>query len=1107
MPALILVAVEALGAALIAAGVEAGITVLALSTQIATGIQILSAVYTLRDQQLRAERKARDAYNASLRDRYAMVRSSVETRQVVLGRQRVSGPVAYIGSYGNKLEHLVYVVVLAAHEIDAIETVYFGDEPVTLDSSGNVIGVRRNDAFSIAASTGTFTLSSLAKIGSINAVALYGTDSVTLTVGTVTTVGGASQVAVSGARSGQTGLLTFVYQPDPCPYVVQDTASKTEYYTPSTQNEPITLTSDPDPNTVSYWQTTGGGDNATVSIVPFTVAGRIITPSGATAGATAAVAYQSTTTYSRARVRKYLGAPGQAADADMITNQPGIWTSAHAGAGLAYLVIECDYDPGSFPTSIPMVSAIVRGLKCVDPRTGTTAWTDNPAMLIRAYALHPLGGRMLASQLDDTSIIAAANVCDASTTYTMGGNPFVRPLYAGSTVAKAGNRPTDTITELAQAMGGRWCMVDGLLKVKAGAYTAPVMAMDEAWLSDTQAVQVQTGRARADMANAMTGTFADQSASFKVTPYPKVIASAYVTLDGTELPTDAPMGAVTFSGQAQHIAACQLRYIRQGVIVKMACNLRAYQLEPFDVVSITLARYGWVSKTFEVLDTSWTLDGGIELTAKEIDPSIWDMAAGFTATDPAPNTRLASPWDVPQVAGLSLLSDVTTLQKQPDGSKATRILASWAAQTDKRVTQAGGSIELRWGLATDPETKWQTVSCPGTATSAYLAPVHTGSSYIAKARSVTGNGMSNWCVHALCAVATTSTFDGTVDWATQVVGAAAVNAAITAAAGSASAALARLASIESDSILSPGEKPSVVADYALITSKQAGIDAQATNYAVTTEKTNYDNAITALTSYMGNGTTTGLIGWNVIPGSDVAINGATFHSKFADVYTAEAAVLKTVSDNAKSRLGALALVGAADFSTQVTGSGKPANNATVGATFGVNISGTARTADISPGAISANVNSSTSVSVPSLPNSSSVYNTGSIAFSPSATLTAVGGYVVSTVSIDLVVAAESVSVEAIRVFAYLYRNGTEVDRSHVYLRACVFPYPTGATRGIACEVTLQSPLVALTGAQVFTMAFDVSFRNSGGSAVSPGPTASTSYLQAETNINLQEIKV
>lgn len=98
------------------------------------------------------------------------------------------------------------------------------------------------------------------------------------------------------------------------------------------------------------------------------------------------------------------------------------------------------------------------------------------------------------------------------------------------------------------------------------------------------------------------------------------------------------------------------------------------------------------------------------------------------------------------------------------------------------------------------------------------------------------------------------------------------------------AALTGITSAASDNILSASEKPPIIQDYTVITSEQSGLDAQATSYSVTTEKTAYDAAITALTAYLATLTAPTL--WSNVAG-DTTIVGTTFRSKFADVYTAK----------------------------------------------------------------------------------------------------------------------------------------------------------------------------------------------------------------------------
>jgi hypothetical protein len=117
------------------------------------------------------------------------------------------------------------------------------------------------------------------------------------------------------------------------------------------------------------------------------------------------------------------------------------------------------------------------------------------------------------------------------------------------------------------------------------------------------------------------------------------------------------------------------------------------------------------------------------------------------------------------------------------------------------------------------------------------------------------------------------------------------------AATNATTALAALTDIASDSLLTPGEKPSIIAQRDVIVAEQAGIDTQATAYGITTEKTTYDTAISALTTYLA--TLTSPVLWSTLTGNTTIV-GATFRSKFNDVYVARQVVLNKIAANAKA---------------------------------------------------------------------------------------------------------------------------------------------------------------------------------------------------------------
>lgn len=121
--------------------------------------------------------------------------------------------------------------------------------------------------------------------------------------------------------------------------------------------------------------------------------------------------------------------------------------------------------------------------------------------------------------------------------------------------------------------------------------------------------------------------------------------------------------------------------------------------------------------------------------------------------------------------------------------------------------------------------------------------------------------------------------------------------AITNLEGDAGQALEQLADIASDDILTQGEKPAVILQRDVLVAEQAGLDAQATAFGITTEKTAYDNAVSALTTYLATLTTPVL--WSNLAG-DTTIVGTTFRGKFADVYTTKQALIDAIVAKGKT---------------------------------------------------------------------------------------------------------------------------------------------------------------------------------------------------------------
>ena len=113
----------------------------------------------------------------------------------------------------------------------------------------------------------------------------------------------------------------------------------------------------------------------------------------------------------KVRIKPHLGASDQTADTFLV-DESAHWTTQHRLRGIAYMYIRLQFDADAFPNGIPEITSVISGKKVYDPRTSTTAWSDNPALCLRDYLTSSYGIAEETANIDDTLVIAAANVCD-----------------------------------------------------------------------------------------------------------------------------------------------------------------------------------------------------------------------------------------------------------------------------------------------------------------------------------------------------------------------------------------------------------------------------------------------------------------------------------------------------------------------------------------------------------------------------------------------------------------------------------------------------------------------------------------------------------------------
>ena len=473
----------------------------------------------------------------------------------------------------------------------------------------------------------------------------------------------------------------------------------------------------------------------------YTVAGSVITFTAADAGKSYQVQYEyALSTDAYARIKKYLGTAGQAADTDLISESAGKWTTNHKLSGTAYIYARLQSNREIYPNGIPNITAIVKGKKIYDPRTTLTAWSRNPALILADYLCDTRYGMgcTYSTEIDETALIAAANICDEAIPLAAGGT---EPRYTCDTVIDTSTKPQDVIQAILGSMAGSAVFIGGRWRIQAGAYVTPTITLTESDLRGS--VRVQSRVSRHENFNAVKGTFVSPSDNWQATDFPAVISATFATEDnGETVYKDVDLSCTTSGTMAQRIAKIDLLRARQQISVGLPCKLTAYRLQPGDTVMLSLTRMGWSSKVFEVIASTFSpeSDGtlGVDLSLRETTSSAYSWSTSEeSAVDTAPDTNWPDPTNVAAPPSVTL-TDVST-----SGAGAVRcdLVVAWTASKSAFVATYEAQVRMinstTWsGGEVDAKTlKWT-----------YQGAI-TGATYVARVRAINTLGVpSAWTV-------------------------------------------------------------------------------------------------------------------------------------------------------------------------------------------------------------------------------------------------------------------------------------------------------------------------------------------------------------------------
>jgi hypothetical protein len=383
---------------------------------------------------------------------------------------------------------------------------------------------------------------------------------------------------------------------------------------------------------------------------------------------------------SKVRIKKHLG-DQTTADAALLAESEQI-DSAFVGNGCAYLYIRLEYDSDVFANGIPLFTAVVKGAKVYDPRTATTAYSNNPALCLRHYLTASYGLGDTSSEIDDVAFAAAANVCDEDIALAAGGT---QNQYEMNGVVSASMTFGDAISKMLSSCAGTLFWGGGKWQLKPGYYSTPTASFT---LDDLRGSISGSPRANMrDSFNSVRGKFNDADQDWITVDYPEITSTVFVDEDnGFEQPLDLELPFTTSSAMAQRLAKITLYRARDAITFSADFGLSALSTQIGDTVALTIDRYGWSEKTFEVTDWKFyaNQDAGdlrVNLVLREISASSFDWDADETEIV-SNNTSLPVFNVVPAVSNLSLTA---TSVLNDDGISIPAITAAWDVSDDSFV--------------------------------------------------------------------------------------------------------------------------------------------------------------------------------------------------------------------------------------------------------------------------------------------------------------------------------------------------------------------------------------------------------------------------------------
>jgi hypothetical protein len=564
--------------------------------------------------------------------------------RIVYGSTRVGGTIVYASTTSSTNEFLHMVIVLAGHEVADIPTIYFGDDIIALETLSN-------DSNGIPIYTPT---SSDQYYGKVIIKKHFG----------------------DPAQLADANLVADVAQ-----WTVDHKISNKAYIYIK-----LTFDSDVFPNGVPNISAIVNGKRC------YDIRGNSFTASASsvsTANNTITISAHGLSNFDRATY----DANGQTVIGNLTDGQ------------LYYVIV---VDANIFQLATNYANCLAGTAIDLTSVTGSTTQkfffttsTDNPALIIRDYLTdNTIGMKCSASEIDDDKFINTANICDELVTVINPSGTEKRFTCNGAfTLAST---PKVIIENFVTTMGGILLYSNGNFKLVPATYQTPVVTLSES--NFRSGIAINTRVSKKELFNAVKGLYSEPANQYQPQNYPILTNSTYEAEDnGERIYQEFDYPFTNSSRMCQRLSNIQLLKVRNQISFSSSFDLKAFKLTVGDTVNISNARMGWTSKTFQVIDWGFSLNGNgnlqVDCQFKETASAIYDYTtANYSTISSGKATNLPNSTSVSAPTAITLTDELVSYN---DGTVIVKLVINLASANDnftelyeveiKQLTDANGN--------------------------------------------------------------------------------------------------------------------------------------------------------------------------------------------------------------------------------------------------------------------------------------------------------------------------------------------------------------------------------------------------------------------------------